>query len=57
MTVDEMVVWHHQLDGHEFEQAQELVMDRKAEGSLKAKGMYSASSSEILSSDSSLQVV
>ena len=30
MTVDEMVVWHHQLDGHEFEQAQELVMDRKA---------------------------
>ena len=20
MTVDEMVVWHHQLDGHEFEQ-------------------------------------
>ena len=21
MTVDEMVVWHHQLDGHEFEQA------------------------------------
>ena len=21
MTEDEMVVWHHQLDGHEFEQA------------------------------------
>ena len=21
MTVDEMVGWHHQLDGHEFEQA------------------------------------
>ena len=21
MTVDEMVVWHHRLDGHEFEQA------------------------------------
>ena len=20
MTVDEMVGWHHQLDGHEFEQ-------------------------------------
>lgn len=28
-----------------------------SEGSLKATGMYSASSSEILSSDSSLQVV
>jgi len=21
MTVDEMVEWHHQLDGHEFKQA------------------------------------
>ena len=21
MTEDEMVAWHHQLDGHEFEQA------------------------------------
>ena len=21
MTEDEMVVWHHQLNGHEFEQA------------------------------------
>ena len=21
MTLDEMVGWHHQLDGHEFEQA------------------------------------
>ena len=27
---DEMVEWHHQLDGHEFEQARELVMDREA---------------------------
>ena len=25
-----MVGWHHQLDGHEFEQAWELVMDREA---------------------------
>ena len=25
-----MVGWHHQLDGHEFEQVQELVMDREA---------------------------
>ena len=29
-TEDEMVGWHHQLDGHEFEQAPELVMDREA---------------------------
>ena len=29
-TEDEMFGWHHQLDGHESEQAQELVMDRKA---------------------------
>ena len=26
MTEDEMVGWHHRLNGHEFE----LVMDRKA---------------------------
>ena len=29
-TEDEMVGWHHQLDGHEFEQAPELVIDREA---------------------------
>ena len=29
-TEDEMVGWHHRLDGHEFEQAQALVMDREA---------------------------
>ena len=30
MTEDEMVGWHHRLDGHEFEQAPGLVMDREA---------------------------
>ena len=29
-TEDEMVGWHHWLNGHEFEQAPELVMDREA---------------------------
>ena len=29
-TEDEMVGWHHQFDGHEFEQVPELVMDREA---------------------------
>jgi len=29
-TEDEMVEWHHQLDGHEFEQAPGAVIDRKA---------------------------
>ena len=29
MTEDEMAGWHHRLDGHEFEQAPELVMDRE----------------------------
>ena len=29
MTEDEMVGWHHRLDGYEFE-LQELVMDREA---------------------------
>ena len=30
MTEDEMVGWHHQLDGHEYAQLWVLVMDRKA---------------------------
>ena len=29
-TEDKMVRWHHQLNGHGFEQAPELVMDREA---------------------------
>ena len=29
-TEDEMVGWHHWLDGHEFEQAPELMMAREA---------------------------
>ena len=29
-TEDEMVGWHHQLDGHEFEQALGVTMDREA---------------------------
>ena len=30
-TEDEMVVWHHRLNGHEFGGLQELVMDREAQ--------------------------
>ena len=30
MAEDEIVEWHHQLYGHEFEQFGELVMDREA---------------------------
>ena len=30
MTEDEMVEWHHRLDGYEFEQAPRVVMDREA---------------------------
>ena len=30
MTEDEMAGWHHGLDGREFCQLQELVMDREA---------------------------
>ena len=30
MTEDEMVGWHHQLDGHEFKQSLGVVLDRKA---------------------------
>ena len=30
MTEDEMVGWHHQLNGHAFGGLRELVMDREA---------------------------
>ena len=30
MKEDEMVGWHHRLDGHGFGKLQELVMDREA---------------------------
>ena len=30
MTEDEMVGWHHRLNGHEFEQAWEMVKDKEA---------------------------
>ena len=30
MTEDEMVGWYHRLNGHEFEQARELMMDMEA---------------------------
>ena len=30
MTENEMVGWHHRLDGHEFEQVLGLLMDREA---------------------------
>ena len=30
MTYDEIAGWHHQLDGHEFEQASGVVMNREA---------------------------
>ena len=29
MTADEMVGWHHGLNGHEFEQLRELLMDKE----------------------------
>ena len=30
MTEDEMAGWHHQLNGHELSELQELVMDRES---------------------------
>ena len=30
MTEDELVGWHHRLNGHEFEQILEIVKDREA---------------------------
>ena len=30
MTEDEMVGWHHRLNGHDLSKLRELVMDREA---------------------------
>jgi len=30
VTEDEMLGWNHQLNGHEFEQTQEIMKDREA---------------------------
>ena len=38
MTEDEMVGWHHQLDGHEFEQT---LGDSGGQGSLAFMGLQS----------------
>ena len=38
MTEDEMVVWRHRLDGHEFEQAPG---DGEGQGSLQSTGLQS----------------
>ena len=38
MTEDEMVGWHHQLDGHEFDQAPG---DGEGQGSLACRSPWS----------------
>ena len=37
MTEDKIVGWHHRLNGHEFEQTLEIVMDRES-GVLQSMG-------------------
>ena len=41
MTEDEMVGWHHQLNGHEFEQA---LRDSDAQGNLVCSSAWVAKS-------------
>ena len=52
MTEDEMVGWHHQLDGHEFEQALEVgVRVHHRQGSLaccSARGRKKSDTTERL---------
>ena len=47
MTEDKMVWWHHQLDGHEFEQAWELVMNREASWAV-VHGVTESDTTELL---------
>ena len=43
MTEDEMVEWHHRLDGHEFEQA---LRDGEGQGSLACCSPWSPKESD-----------
>ena len=44
MTEDEMAGWHHQLDGHEFEQALE---DGEGQGSLVCCSPWGCKESDV----------
>ena len=44
MTEDEMVGWHHQLNGHEFEQA---LGDGEGQGSLMSCGSWGCKESDM----------
>ena len=47
MTEDEMVGWHHRLNGHEFGELGELVIDREAWHAV----VHGVTKSQILLSD------
>ena len=44
MTEDEMVGWHHRLDGHEFEQTQG---DGQGQGSLVSHSQWGCKESDM----------
>ena len=44
MTEDEMLGWHHQLNGHEFEQTQE---DSEGQGSLACCSLWGYNDSDM----------
>ena len=44
MTEDEMVGWHHRLDGHEFEQAPAVV---DGQGSLACSSLWGREESDM----------
>ena len=48
MTEDEMVGWHHRLDGHEFEQ---ILRDRDRQGSLVCCVVHEVTKSQTRLSD------
>ena len=48
MTEDEMVGWHHRLNGQGFEKLQELVMDREAWRAAIHQGRKESDTTELL---------
>ena len=48
MTEDEMVGWHHQLDGHEFEQALEVSDGQRSQACCSPWGRKESDTTEQL---------
>ena len=55
MTEDEMVGWHHRLDGHEFEQALGCHEGQRSSACYSPQGLKESNTTEQLNSNNSFR--